>query len=56
MAQLWLIRHGETTWMLSGQHAGTTDIRLTARGEGRTSAAIPVVRFWNSSYELVEAS
>jgi probable phosphoglycerate mutase len=32
---LWLVRHGETDWSLSGQHTSRTDLPLRPEGERR---------------------
>lgn len=33
LQKIYLARHGETLWSLSGQHTGLTDLPLTERGE-----------------------
>jgi broad specificity phosphatase PhoE len=33
LPSIYLARHGETAWTLTGQHAGRIDLPLTERGE-----------------------
>ncbi len=40
---VYLVRHGETAWTITGQHTGRSDIHLTARGEDEARAlAVPL--------------
>lgn len=52
--ELWLARHGETEWSLSGRHTGRTDITLTARGEQQAAALGERLR--GAEFALVLAS
>ncbi|NUR24395.1 MAG: histidine phosphatase family protein [Catenulispora sp.] len=41
MSELIVIRHGETAWSRTGQHAGRTDLPLTETGENAARALAP---------------
>lgn len=38
---IYLVRHGETAWTITGQHTGRSDLALTARGEEEARALGP---------------
>ena len=50
--QIWVMRHAETAWSLSGQHTGLTDIPLTAKGEKAASELKPWLSKMNFSTVL----
>ena len=51
---LFVIRHGETEWSLSGQHTSTTDLPLTASGRRLAERMRPVLA--GRTYGLVLVS
>ena len=52
--EIYLVRHGETEWSLSGQHTGSTDIPLTENGKavarelGEKLIGIEFTAVWSS--------
>lgn len=36
--EIWLFRHGQTAWSVTGQHTGRTDLPLTEAGQQRAEA------------------
>ncbi|HYO83233.1 MAG TPA: histidine phosphatase family protein [Bryobacteraceae bacterium] len=43
-SEVWLVRHGETEWSLTGQHSGRNDIALTPNGEEEARRVAPLLR------------
>lgn len=52
--ELWLVRHGETEWSMSGRHTSVTDVALTEAGE-RAALAIRD-RLAGTTFDLVLTS
>lgn len=52
--EIWLIRHGETAWSLTGQHTGRTDLPLTEKGEYEARATAR--RLHGEKFDLVLCS
>ncbi|WP_406442195.1 histidine phosphatase family protein [Streptomyces sp. NBC_00631] len=44
MADVFLVRHGETEWSRSGRHTGRTDVPLTEHGRDEARRLVPLIR------------
>jgi broad specificity phosphatase PhoE len=51
---VYLVRHGETAWSITGQHTGRTDLVLTPHGEEQAGALAP--RLKDLKFERVLSS
>lgn len=52
LQQIYLVRHGETEWSLSGQHTGITDIPLTEKGRSTAKQFQPLAAKMNFALVL----
>ncbi len=52
--KVYVVRHGETEWSISGQHTGVTDIPLTENGRNQVKCLQPVLA--NEAFALVLTS
>jgi probable phosphoglycerate mutase len=43
LPEVYLVRHADTAWTLTGQHTGRTDLPLTEQGEGQARALGPTL-------------
>lgn len=48
--QVYLVRHGETAWSITGQHTGRSDIALTAHGEEQARGLVGRLRGLSFNY------
>jgi probable phosphoglycerate mutase len=52
--EVWIIRHGETEWSITGQHSGRIDLPLTIQGEDEARAVSGLLD--RRSFDLVLCS
>ncbi|MDL2400343.1 histidine phosphatase family protein [Rhizobium mayense] len=60
--EIYLVRHGQTEWSLSGRHTGRTDIPLTSAGEEaarKVAGRLPTIDFaavWSSPSQRAKST